>query len=177
MNRDRLGERVFEEVIEGVCGHVAFLKSIAGAVDAASGDRAMARHKVASEARAITDATGGAHPRHAKTCAANRGSLPCHCLRKGGRRHQLVRHFNAVKFLRIRCLMRLRRRLRFGCDWNLRPARIERLGERLDETLWRAGHQRQLDVVPVRANCVVYDGPTLNNRRPVRFARKDHAVG
>ena len=77
----------------------------------------------------------------------------------------------------LRRLMRLRRCLRSGGDRDLRPARIERLAKRLDKTLRRAGHQRQLHVVPVRAHGVIDHGPSLHGRVAVGLARKDNPVG
>src|SRR5205814_6724067 len=80
------------------------------------------------------------------------------------------------------CRSRVERRLmglwsqeeRFGQRDN-RPLQVQRLRELLNERLWRAGDERELDVLPVLADRVVDDRPGLQERGP-RPRRKDDAV-
>ncbi len=73
--------------------------------------------------------------------------------------------------------MGLRSGLRIRGDGNLWPARVERLRNRLDETLRRTGDERKLNIIPVGADGVIDDGPALDDGVAVGLARKDHAVG
>ncbi len=63
-----------------------------------------------------------------------------------------------------RALVRLRRKLRGFRKRNNRTPRVIGLRELFDERLRRACHQRKLHIVPVLADGVVHDGPTLQQR-------------
>ena len=89
---------------------------------------------------------------------------------------RIVHHLR-LNFDRFCSFVGLRRGLRFSGNGDLRPARVERLRDGLDETLRSTRNQGELHVVPVGANGVIHYSPALDDCAAVGFAREDHAVG
>ena len=157
---DRLGEGVLEEVVEfGRVGARGFVL-----------DGVVVRTSAVASAGAGTDAAADAGRRSCELLDAVK--LPLLFLlgrshrsavdRDGlGRRRDRRRRWRRSL---ERPLMRDGRNVRRFRHGHFRPLRIDRLRKRLDEALRRSCDQRELDVVPVRADSVVDDRPSLQNR-------------
>ena len=72
--------------------------------------------------------------------------------------------------------VRLRRELHGFRQRHDRSAAIKRLGKLLNERMWSAGYEGQLDVVPIFADGVVDDGPALQERFFFRFDGQNDAI-
>ena len=72
--------------------------------------------------------------------------------------------------------MSLRRQLHSLRQRHNGPPSVIRLRKLLNERMRRPGHQRQLHVVPIFANRVVHDGPTLQQRLLLRLRRQHKSI-